>query len=592
MVTDSGGSFIIPHLTPEGQLFFFASDRRTVHIAFEEPADTEGWTRVEDGHCHLDPHGLSLTPDFHPWSPDVNVPSFGRAVLVNDGGINVSSNGMQSWTNGEGLSTLGIVNVAINVVPGEPAAICFGCGDNFGFASTDGGESWETQDYLGGDNDCAFADPSQPTRMVVFAPRHKAADEVFGEICLYVSQDGHAPDTSLGTSVLQRIPGPPPKPGGTGKPRAGWNAVSNFVNWGYQPLILTRNGETPRPDGDLVTIRFTAEQALLLRTTAISTITTGTDWVTSATAEGPGVKVFQVGPPLPDPGVNVVQASGGHQAPTFYVGDPNGAMRLWKLSGWSWSMIVPAAVGTGGPRPTVARRFFVDPYRPNCLYVLGAEHVFRSDTGGATWVVDASLERALTEDGAFPFVIPKNPSPDDELLRDMQFDPRIPGYRYGIGPAGVFHTLDGHSWRPLMRSSALAARPTNAVYDDRSCERALYVATTNRGLLRLAPLPPDWEFPFGSLNAAEGKITLLRVHDIGTGYGPTFDRLDAEVIVWLDSQADKAFGFQLRNDAERVAAKGKLALLRDSFNRDKPVRLEFIRTGCRTARIIRVIERR
>jgi hypothetical protein len=32
--------------------------------------------------------------------------------------------------------------------------------------------------------------------------------------------------------------------------------------------------------------------------------------------------------------------------------------------------------------------------------------------------------------------------------------------------------------------------------------------------------------------------------------------------------------------------------LRDSFNRDKPVRLEFIRTGCRTGRIIRVLERR
>ena len=45
-VTDSGGAFIIPHVTTEGQLFFFASDRRTVHIAFGEPAVTESWTRV------------------------------------------------------------------------------------------------------------------------------------------------------------------------------------------------------------------------------------------------------------------------------------------------------------------------------------------------------------------------------------------------------------------------------------------------------------------------------------------------------------------------------------------------------------------
>src|SRR4051794_30430658 len=144
---------------------------------------------------------------------------------------------------------------------------------------------------ISGDNDCAFADSCQPNRMVVFAPRSKstppAADNVFGEIYLYVSGDGSPPDTALGTSVLQRIPGPSPI---AGNQRAGWNAVSNFVNWGYRPLILTRSGETPRPDGDFVTIRFTETEALLIRTTAISSITVNTDWVTTAATDGPGVK--------------------------------------------------------------------------------------------------------------------------------------------------------------------------------------------------------------------------------------------------------------------------------------------------------------
>src|SRR4051812_20372437 len=81
------------------------------------------------------------------------------------------SNGMQSWDNVRGLSTLNVVNAAINVIPGDEASICFGCGDNFGFSSADSGATWKTQDYLGGDNDCAFADPRQPSRMVVFAPR-------------------------------------------------------------------------------------------------------------------------------------------------------------------------------------------------------------------------------------------------------------------------------------------------------------------------------------------------------------------------------------------------------------------------------------
>ena len=603
-VTDSGGAFIIPHMTTEGQLFFFASDRRTVHIAFGEPTVTEGWTRIEDSHCHLDPHGLALTPDFHPWSPDVEVPGFGRAILVNDGGINYSSNGIQSWSNGTGLSTLGIVNIAVNTVPAQPAAICLGCGDNFGFASPDGGATWKTQNYLGGDNDCAFADPRQPDRMVVFGPRSKsttpAADNVFGEIYLYVSGNGTPPDTAIGTSVLQRIPGPPPM---SGSQRAGWNAVSNFVNWGYRPLVLTRSGEAPAPDGDLVTIRFTDTEALLLRTTAISSITANSDWVTTASTSGPGVKAFQVGPALPSPSISVVQASGGHAAPVYYVGDPNSTMRLWKLIvpvisprarrapgiRSTWRQIVPA-VGAIGSVPKIARRFFVDPYRSNRLYVLGSEHVYRSDTGGDTWVIDNSLEVALTENGAFPFVIPSDGNPDDALLRDMQFDAHHEGWGYAVGPAGVFHTLDGQHWSALVRSSALAARPNNAVYEDNGCERSLYVATSNRGILRLAELPPDWDFPIGSLQAAIGRITLLRVHDTGTGYGPPYDQLDAEVIVWLDSEPDKAFGFQLRDDAEKPAAKGKLKLLRDCFNSDRRIRLEFVRTGCRSGRIVRVIE--
>src|SRR4029077_20748846 len=145
-------------------------------------------------------------------------------------------------------------------------------------------------------------------------------------------------------------------------------------------------------------------------------ITVNTDWVTTATAEGSGVKAFQVGPPLPDAGVNVVQASGGHTAPAFYVGDPNGAMRLWKLVepvaaprarrprtgfGPTWRQLVPAT-GPTGTVPKIARRYFVDPYRANRLYVLGSDHVYRSDNGGGSWVVDISLESALTENGAFP----------------------------------------------------------------------------------------------------------------------------------------------------------------------------------------------
>ena len=137
--------------------------------------------------------------------------------------------------------------------------------------------------------------------------------------------------------------------------------------------------------------------------------------------------------------------------------------------------------------------FLVDPYRPNRLYVLDTNHVWRSQDGGMNWKVEASLERNLTENGAFPFLAVDDGSAQPVLLRDMSFDPDNPLYRFAVGPAGVFYTRDGANWDHLLLSSASAIQPSNLFYDKVTdfCSRSLYVATTGRGLLRLSPLPPD-----------------------------------------------------------------------------------------------------
>jgi len=82
------------------------------------------------------------------------------------------------------------------------------------------------------------------------------------------------------------------------------------------------------------------------------------------------------------------------------------------------------------------------------------------------------------------------------------------------------------------------------------------------------------EPPFGrALDTAEasGKITMLRVHDVGTGYGP----LDVEVVITLDSEPNKGFGFQLRDDANRPVRQGMLDLLRDAFNNNWTVTIDY-----------------
>jgi hypothetical protein len=98
------------------------------------------------------------------------------------------------------------------------------------------------------------------------------------------------------------------------------------------------------------------------------------------------------------------------------------------------------------------------------------------------------------------------------------------------------------------------------------------------------------EFPVGSLLATEGRVAALRVQDVGTGFGIPSDRLDAEVIIQLDTQPGRAFGFQLRKDTNEAAHRGMLDLLRDAFRRERVVRLAYFRTGLHNGRIVRVFE--
>ena len=92
-----------------------------------------------------------------------------------------------------------------------------------------------------------------------------------------------------------------------------------------------------------------------------------------------------------------------------------------------------------------------------------------------------------------------------------------------------------------------------------------------------------------ALLQSSGKLTLLRVHDRGTKYGPPSDQIDVEAVIQLNTAAGKAFGFQLRNDSQRPARQGMLDLLRDAFNNNWTVTVDYdLPTGKKNGVIIRV----
>jgi hypothetical protein len=87
---------------------------------------------------------------------------------------------------------------------------------------------------------------------------------------------------------------------------------------------------------------------------------------------------------------------------------------------------------------------------------------------------------------------------------------------------------------------------------------------------------------------ASGKISLLRVHDLGTAYGPPTDRIDVEVVMQFVGRPADAFGFELRNDANGPARQGMLDLLRDAFNHGWIANIDFdIPAGKHNGTIIR-----
>ena len=94
------------------------------------------------------------------------------------------------------------------------------------------------------------------------------------------------------------------------------------------------------------------------------------------------------------------------------------------------------------------------------------------------------------------------------------------------------------------------------------------------------------------LRTATGKLAYLRVQGLGNGSGPPFDFIDVDVVIGIQGEN---VGFTLRNDDQRFARQGMLDVLRDAFNADTSVDVEYLvdpRDGTVTGKILRVTRRK
>jgi photosystem II stability/assembly factor-like uncharacterized protein len=178
--------------------------------------------------------------------------------------------------------------------------------------------------------------------------------------------------------------------------------------------------------------------------------------------------------------------------------------------------------------------------------------------------------------------------PSGLTVKTMAVDRMSPYTIYVGTDLGVYRgrsTNKGARWSWTLYNNGLPSAVDIRDLEVHSTTGVMRAATFGRGAYEV-----NTDFPIGSLLAVEGKLKLLRTHNVGTKYGPPTDQIDVEVVIWLDSQPGKAFGFQLRNDQNEAAHRGMLDLLRDAFNRDRRVRVDYIREGLRNGRIVRVMD--
>jgi photosystem II stability/assembly factor-like uncharacterized protein len=292
--------------------------------------------------------------------------------------------------------------------------------------------------------------------------------------------------------------------------------------------------------------------------------------------DGPGTPgVWSVILPVATTGANVLRSAVDRTTDLHYAGTSIG--EVWAgPAGGNWRKIFTPLT------PGMVTDLEIDPDEPSVIYVTltgpDDQRVFRLRRSSA------DPTEATTAKQTLPGL------PSGLTVLTLAVDRMTPFTIFvGTRRGGVFRARsanNGATWvwtaynngMPLgMDVSDLEVHPVTGV---------LTAATYGRGAFAV-----NTDNPLNSVLYAVGRITLLHVQDPGMGFGPPNDRLDADVVISLDSLPGRFFGFQLRNDAQRAARRGMFNLLRDAFRQGRPILIDYVRTGVRNGRILRVILR-
>lgn len=89
-----------------------------------------------------------------------------------------------------------------------------------------------------------------------------------------------------------------------------------------------------------------------------------------------------------------------------------------------------------------------------------------------------------------------------------------------------------------------------------------------------ADVPKSLQGPHEHAQEVSGKITLFRVQQQGLEIGPPNDRLDAEVLVTVDTQKEMVFGLRYHQGTDPASTE-IVDTLREAYLHNLPVTIQF-----------------
>jgi len=277
--------------------------------------------------------------------------------------------------------------------------------------------------------------------------------------------------------------------------------------------------------------------------------------------------------PAKDEG-NVYRVGVDASADLYYVGTGGGRLHAGP-EGTNWREVFRH------PHSQGIRDIEIDPNRPRYVYITcggrdGSVRLYRLYRD-AIVPLDKSNMPAQAIAGGIP---------DGLLINTVAVDRTDLWTVYAGTSKGVYRGRSddgGQSWTWEFFNTGIPAGIDIIDLEVHPTTGVIRAATMGRGAYELHPGQQ-----IGSQTASLGKITSIRLHDVGTGYGPPNDRLDADVIVLVDNLPNMVLGFQLRKGQQAAQQRALLKTLRYAFQKDLSVRIVYKRTGFRIGIIQRV----